>query len=47
MKYFPSYEATIEQTEDDVSQATIDFGLIAVLYEDSNSLSATRMNMGT
>ena len=49
MEYFQSYEATAEQTEDDVSQATlqrefptIDSSLIAALYGDSKSLSATR-----
>jgi hypothetical protein len=49
MEYFQSYEASSEQTEDDANQSTlqkefptIDSSLIAALYGDSKSLSATR-----
>lgn len=49
MEHFQSFEASAKQTEDDVNQATlqrefptIDSSLIAALYSDSNSLSATR-----
>jgi hypothetical protein len=49
MEYFQSYEANATQTEDDVNQATLqqefpalDSSLIAAIYSDSKSLSATR-----
>jgi len=49
MEYFQSYEASARDTEDDKNQATlqkefpdIDSSLIAAIYGDSKSLSATR-----
>jgi hypothetical protein len=49
MEYFQSYEASAPQTEDDRNQATlqkefstVDSSLIAAIYGDSKSLSATR-----
>jgi hypothetical protein len=49
MEYFQSYEASAPPNEDDVNQETlrrefpnIDSSLIAALYGDSKSLSATR-----
>jgi hypothetical protein len=49
MEYFQSYEASAQPNEDDANQATlqkefpaIDSSLIAALYGDSQSLSATR-----
>jgi phytoene dehydrogenase-like protein len=49
MEYLQSYEASAPQSEDDVNQATLqrefpdfDSSLIAAIYGDSKSLSATR-----